>query len=134
MRSAVIAGLAVSVVSGAVAAPRLKDQPSVVGEWVYEHDRLTERYVFTADGEYSYVVAGDPQPSKCAYMADPKKSPAEIDLKRSDRQIVRGIYKVEGDTLTACFGSPGADRPTKFERSEAPYVVLLVLKRTKTKD
>jgi uncharacterized protein (TIGR03067 family) len=134
MRSAVIAGLAVCVASGAVAAPRVKDQPSLVGEWVWEHDGVKELYTFTAAGEYIYLFVGDARPSKCAYTVDPKKSPAEIDLKSPDRQTVRGIYKVEGDTLTACFGSPGADRPIKFERSGAPDVVLLVLTRVKAKD
>jgi uncharacterized protein (TIGR03067 family) len=139
MRSTIVCGLAAWFVSSwAVAAPRLKDPPkkdppSLIGEWISEHADGRERYVFTADGRFEYVL-GPGHTAKYTYTTDPAKVLAEIDLTQANGQIVRGIYKIEGDTLTACFGLQGADRPTRFEKSDNPHVGMSVYRRSKTKD
>jgi uncharacterized protein (TIGR03067 family) len=60
----------------------------------------------------------------------PSKMPAEIDY-TSDGLTAKGIYKIEDNTLSICFASPGLDRPNKFESSKDPEWILMVLKRAK---
>ena len=61
--------------------------------------------------------------------------PAPIDLEitaGSDRgKVVKGIWKLEGDTLTVCTAEPGKERPREFAAREGTGHTLLVFKRPK---
>jgi uncharacterized protein (TIGR03067 family) len=59
---------------------------------------------------------------------DATKKPKEIDIKGLGPREARGIYRIEQDTLTICFGDKG-ERPTKFESKPESRTVLMVLKR-----
>ena len=62
---------------------------------------------------------------------DPTMKPATIDLTvaRGAKETVKGIYELNGDTLTLCWARK--ERPTAFESKPGGDVVLLVLKRAK---
>lgn len=66
------------------------------------------------------------------YTIRPGHRPKEIDLVigsgTRDQKTYRGIYAIEGDTLTICFDKGGAKPPTEFKAGSAG-AVLLVLKR-----
>ena len=147
MYASLVVGLAL-----AVGAPAAKDPPKkdagIVGEWVGEKATAggKERpvpaggitFTFTADGKFIVREGKREKPDEGSYKADSTKDPAEIDIMppadKPGRPTIKGIYKVDGDTLTLCFGrgdKDAADRPTKFESPEGSNVMVMTLKRAK---
>jgi uncharacterized protein (TIGR03067 family) len=140
----------------AVGAPVPKDPPksapSVVGEWVAERStfagsdrplpREPVRYVFAPDGTWALYRGDRKLPGEGrTYAAGPGESPPAIDLFYDEvdadrdpparRQVVRGIYKVDGDTLTLCLATAGGDRPKTFESAAGLPSTRWVFKRVK---
>jgi uncharacterized protein (TIGR03067 family) len=67
------------------------------------------------------------------YKTNDSKTPKEIDInepRNQGNQTIKGIYKIEGDTLKIAFSAngPGNARPTTFDAKDAG---VMVLKRTK---
>ncbi len=133
----------------AAAAPALKDRPakappSVLGEWLRVghiqagkdagRDSEPHHQTFTADGVWEYTYGGRVgHPVAKTYAADPKQNPPAIDI-NGGGQSWKGIYKVEGDTLTLCLSSGGRDRPKTFESSADHPTTVWVFQRVKPKD
>jgi uncharacterized protein (TIGR03067 family) len=91
---------------------------------------------FTADGKFLLREGRREKAEEGTYTADPKKDPAEIDLMsppESGRPVVRGIFKIDGDTLTLCSadGPGAANRPNKFESPQGSRTMLMTFNRAK---
>src|SRR5215213_3791839 len=109
---------ALLVLSVSVAAPKLKDKPPqappIYGEWVrvghteagapVAPDNPPHRQVFTADGQWDYYYGDKGTPGGMSFVVDPRQGPPTIDIHMNAARLdsYRGIYKVEGDTLTLC--------------------------------
>jgi uncharacterized protein (TIGR03067 family) len=127
----------------AVAAPLPKEKPKaepgkLEGEWVVEsyvqggqvEAKRAGMHMSFADGKVIVKEEG----GDIGYTTRPKANPPEIDL-LAGTETIRGIYKVEGDTLLVCFPkSNKAERPTKFESPAGSNLVLMTLQRDKKKD
>jgi uncharacterized protein (TIGR03067 family) len=65
----------------------------------------------------------------------PDKNPKEIDSlylnTRYKDKTVKGIYKIEGDSITYCWAEPGKDRPKEFATKADSGLTLMTLKRGK---
>jgi hypothetical protein len=48
--------------------------------------------------------------------------------------VSRGLYKVDGDTLTIALGDLNAERPKELASRPGSKVVLLTLRRAKPQD
>jgi uncharacterized protein (TIGR03067 family) len=88
-------------------------------------DTLKGKFAIYGDESFEINLGGNHVNG--ARKIDPTKNPKEITLTPDgSNKSLLGIYKLEGDTLTLCFGEK---RPTDFKAKEGP--TLWVLKREK---
>lgn len=144
--------IAVLAVAVAVAAPLPKERPkpaeSIVGEWVRTESTFKGRklrddppesvagFVFAGGGTYDAFRGSERlfDGYGNGYATDPKADPPTIDLELPWTAVgdtVRGIYRVDGDTLTMCLAVGNYPRPTRFASTEEAGTALWVLQRVK---
>lgn len=142
MNAALVFGLALAVGAlGEKDAPK-KDAPTIVGEWNGEKavrggNELPIpdggiKVTFTADGKMLFKE-GNKDEETGSYKVDAKKNPGEIDISPpKEGGEMKGIFKLDGDTLTICLADKDAtERPTKFESTDGSKIMLVTLKRIK---
>ena len=87
-----------------------------------------------AAGDKLTITAGKRKSEELTFTLDPKSEPAVIDLKplkASKEVIVKGIYKLEKDKLTICFGLNASERPKEFKSDQDSKTGMFVLERVK---
>jgi uncharacterized protein (TIGR03067 family) len=94
---------------------------------VQENIKIT----FAADGKGTVQEGG--RTEEFRYALDPAKKLKEITVTvrfaDGEEKVYKGIYKLEGDTLTICVTDGPEDRPTDFTTPEGSKRQLIVLKR-----
>ena len=121
-----------------------KDLAQLQGEWsmlsgfadgqpVPEEMRQQMKRVCKGD-ETTTTMAGQVF-IKAKITLDPSKKPKIIDYQMTDGftkgKTQLGIYEVDGGTFKACFGKPGAGRPTDFTSNPGDGRTLSVWKKEK---
>jgi uncharacterized protein (TIGR03067 family) len=142
MSTQLILGLAV-VVGAPVGKPDVKPAPppSLVGEWAFDESWLFDGDIescagrtiqFHADGKYLCRQDGKHHGSG-TYTFRTEANPAEVDWTETGMdKPIRGIWKVEGDTLTICLTDPAQPgRPSAFAAPAGSNCLLMTLKRVK---
>lgn len=140
--------IATFVLSTFIAAPVPKADPlqqakqGLQGEWkVVEmiHDGrpgdkevVTSSLIFVKGDEMKILYPyGD---VSATFTLDPEAKPAAIDIKQllnAKPILVKGIYKLEKDKLTICFGVVDQERPKEFKSINGSTTTLFVLERVK---
>jgi uncharacterized protein (TIGR03067 family) len=135
----------------ALAAPAIKDktpqEAPLVGEWErvghteagnpVAPDHAPHHQTFSVDGvwDYWYGPRTDHTGRK-SFTTDPKQKPATLDIHMNPDGPAtwRGIYKIEGDTLTLCLVTGDRDRPKSFDSTADKPTTIWVFKRVKEKE
>jgi RNA polymerase sigma factor (sigma-70 family) len=116
-----------------------KDEEKILGTWdlvsIMEGGQKAPpeaikeaKVTFAADGKMT--VQQGLREQEFTYKLDPARTPKEFSGTNAKDRTVLGIYKLDEDTLTACYSRTG-DRPTEFASPEGTTIVLEVLKREK---
>lgn len=83
-----------------------------------------------SEGETYRVTMGSKLITQGTTYANENRMPHEADVYPADGpqagQLVRQIYKFEGDLLIACNAKPGDSRPTRFESKPGSGCTLSV--------
>jgi uncharacterized protein (TIGR03067 family) len=127
----------------AFAAPALKDRPkkdtSIVGNWwmmplhANNPDSYRSSETFRADGtRLTWRRLGEEEKEIAGrYTVDTTMEPAQVEyMYVNGTPYARGIFKIDGDTLTVCLRAGGGPRPAKFgEEDSATFVFIRVTTR-----
>jgi len=119
-----------------------KELEKLQGEWTMVSmetrgnkapDEVVKQYKLTIKGDQWTVTTLKGGGGKATFKIEPSKTPRTIDLTfetaKSDSPS-RGIYKLEGDTLTLCRTAGDHERPKEFKTTEEAGI-LVVWKRAK---
>jgi RNA polymerase sigma-70 factor (ECF subfamily) len=123
--------------------PPKSDRDRLQGTWVPTSFKNEEKG--EADDEnlkhYKLIFSGDKLTMVGPYSGgdrkgtitlDPKATPKTIDVALEaggEAGVLRGLYKLDGDTLTLCYPNINQDRPVEFAAENGAY--LWVFKRSK---
>lgn len=127
--------------------PAKKDLAQIQGEWsmvsgTADGFEIPAEMVATArrvcKGNDVTATVGDRTILKAKFTLDPSKTPKTIDYdvqqgSNAGKKIL-GIYELNGDTFKACFGAPGAPRPTEFSSKPDSKQTSTVWKRSKASE
>ncbi|WP_406697063.1 TIGR03067 domain-containing protein [Singulisphaera sp. Ch08] len=85
-----------------------------------------------------YVTVRDGRRTSYGFRLEPSTDPKAIELTLENGpdkgQILKGIYKLEGDLFTVCHGlTPQDDRPVEFSTGAESGHTLIVWRRAKAK-
>jgi len=101
----------------------------------FSKDEIGKMKVVQKGAEWTFHLGDDSTQGKD--VPYPDKKPKEIDSVYlngpANGKTVKGIYKVDGDTVTYCWAEPDKARPKDFTTKEKDGLTLMVLEKV-TKD
>lgn len=82
-------------------------------------------------GKHTVYFGEEVAAKEIQFSIDPSKAPKQVTDTLPDGKQIKGIYKLDGDTLTSCVAAVDKDRPLKFESLPGSGHSLRVFQRVK---
>lgn len=101
----------------------------------YDAAKLKKMKVVQKGADYTFHDGDDITIGKDTIFPD--KDPKECDSiylnNTSKGEVVKGIYKIDNDTITYCWADPKKERPKEFATKKDAGLTLMTLKRVEEK-
>lgn len=117
------------------------DKDAIQGKWKVISEEINGAVTRTDDG-IEFIFSRDKVAIKdrdgtvtFQYKIYPMRNPKQLEVIlniRGGLAVRKHIYRLQGETLTMAWGSPGAPAPPKFTTRKGDLWVVAVLKRIKT--
>ena len=93
-------------------------------------DELAKYAQLDVEGsKVKFIAPGSNELRVLSFSIDPATVPSAITLVNEHDQVIKGIYRVDGDKFEVCLGAPdAADRPIRFESTATNRSLFLTLK------
>jgi uncharacterized protein (TIGR03067 family) len=121
------------------------DVKAVQGEWTVEKVQEDGKWKLDREkpgtpvtiAEKKITVRDENNSWEVLYKLDPAAKPKAIEITPTVGEFTnkasKGLYKLDGDTLTIVYGIPTREAPTEFATKEGSRQIMFVLKRGKGK-
>jgi uncharacterized protein (TIGR03067 family) len=94
-------------------------------------DVVSKIRVVIKDGKHSVFFKDQVLANQIPFNVDVTRTPNEATDTLPDGKQIKGIYKLDGDTLLSCVAKPGKERPTEFASKPGTGHTLRTFKRAK---
>lgn len=144
MKTLVFITLTVGLVVGADDDESARDLAALQGSWTLVSSEVNGESTSDQPEKLSLVVSNaqyatmkDSRHISYTLRLEPSTDPKAFELTLEDGpakgQVLKGIYKLEGDRFTVCHGlTPQDDRPVEFSTGAESGHTLIVWRRTKS--
>ncbi len=141
MKHTLSVGMLALIPIAVIAEDTKKIPKALKGTWVVtktirsgeEYDRIVGDQVTFGSGSMTIISKrGRKQAAKFTLNLKTKPIQMDLTLEKED-QPSKGLLEIKGDVLRVCFGEPGKPRPKELKSQEGSDVVLITLKRVKSK-
>ena len=95
-------------------------------------DKVKQTTIVIKDDTFRFPHLAEDATSKAGTIKlDATKKPKQMDTVSTEKEVMLGIYELEGDSYKVCFAPVGKPRPNEFTSKSGSGNILQVWKREK---